>query len=180
MSVTGRGGDTEPGRALRAPTTPGAVLAATDGGERVCFSSPAGLSVWRVLVAAYPWPAALYRGPCPPAVGTALLPTRRPSFLASGGEERLDRQNRNIQDQEGDTIMAICAPCRVPHGVEQCEDTQAGRRGVSRACYCQHKTHPVDTAEVSPGPEWEIPAENGTGRVGAVGHTAGNEERTPR
>jgi len=42
MSATGRGADTEPGRALRAPTGPGAVLAATDGGERVCFSSPLG------------------------------------------------------------------------------------------------------------------------------------------
>ncbi len=72
--------------------------------------------------------------------------------------------------------MAICAP----RGVEQCEDTQAGRCGVARACYCQHKTRPVDTAEVSPGPEGETPtAENGTGCVGAIGHTAGNEGRTP-
>jgi len=76
--------------------------------------------------------------------------------------------------------MAICsAPCRVPHGAEQCEDTQAGRCGMTRACHCQHKTRPVDTAEVSPGPEREISAENGTGSVGAIGHTAGNEGRTP-
>ncbi len=34
----------------------------------------------------------------------------------------------------------------------------------------------ADTAEVSPGPER---AENGTGSVGAIGHTAGNEGRTP-
>ncbi len=70
--------------------------------------------------------------------------------------------------------MAICAPFRVPHGAEQCEDTQAGRCGVVRACYCRHKTRPVDTAAVSPGPER---AENGTGIVGAIGHTAGNEGR---
>lgn len=76
--------------------------------------------------------------------------------------------------------MAICAPYRVPHGIEQCEDTQAGRCGVARACHCQHKTGPVDTAEVSPGPERETPAANGTGRVRAIGHTAGNEGRTPR
>jgi len=76
--------------------------------------------------------------------------------------------------------MAICAPCRVPHGAEQCEDTQAGRCGVARACYCQHKTHPVDTAEACPGPEREISAANGTGSVRAIGHTAGNEGRTPR
>jgi len=75
--------------------------------------------------------------------------------------------------------MAICAPCRVPHRAEQCEDTQAGRRGVTRACYCQHKTPPVDTAEVSPGPERETPAYNGPGSVGTIGHTAGNEGRTP-
>ncbi len=48
--------------------------------------------------------------------------------------------------------MAICAPCRVPHGGEQCEDTQAGRCGVTRAWYCQHKTRPVNTAEPCPGP----------------------------
>jgi len=75
--------------------------------------------------------------------------------------------------------MAICAPCRVPHGGEQCEDTHAGRCGVARACYCQHKTRPVNTAEVSPGPEWETSADNGPGSVRAIGHTAGNEGRTP-
>ncbi len=75
--------------------------------------------------------------------------------------------------------MAICAPCRVPHGVEHCEDTQAGRCGVTRACYCQHKTHPVNTVEVSRDPERETPAANGTGSVGAIRHTAGNEGRTP-
>jgi len=75
--------------------------------------------------------------------------------------------------------MAICAPCRVPRGAEQCEDTQAGRCGVTRACYCQHKTHSGNTAEVAPGSEREISAANGTGSVGAIGHTAGNEGRTP-
>ncbi len=75
--------------------------------------------------------------------------------------------------------MAICAPCRVPHGAEQCEDTQVGRCGVARVCYCQHKTRLVNTAEVSPGPEREIPAKKGTGSVGAIGHTAETEGRTP-
>ncbi len=75
--------------------------------------------------------------------------------------------------------MAICAPCRVPHGAEQCLDTQAGRCGVARACCCQHKTHSGKPAAVSPDPERETPAENGTGSVGAIGHTAGNEGRTP-
>jgi len=161
--------DAEPGRALRATFRPGAA-----------FSTPAGLSVWRVLVAAHPWPAALYQGPCPPAAGTALLLTRL-SFVPCqrGARKGWTGQTRDIQDQEGDTIMAICAPCRVPHGAEQCEDTQAGRCGAARACYCQHTTHPVNTAEVRSGPEGETPAENGTGSVGAIGHTAGNEGRTP-
>ncbi len=54
--------DAEPGRALRAFL--GLVLCSppTEGGEGVAFSTPAGLSVWRVLVASYPWPAALHRG----------------------------------------------------------------------------------------------------------------------
>jgi len=72
--------------------------------------------------------------------------------------------------------MAICAPCTVPHEAEQCEDTPCGG---ARAWYCQHKTHPVDTAEGSPGPEREQPAANGTGGIGVIGHTAGNEGRTP-
>ncbi len=108
---------------------------------------------------------------CPPAV---------PGALPAGPRKGWTGQRRDIQDQEGDIIMPICAPCRVPHGVEQCEDTQAGRCGVTRACYCQHKTHPVNTTEVSPGPERETSAENGTGRVGTIRHTAENEGRTPR
>jgi len=72
--------------------------------------------------------------------------------------------------------MAICAPCRVPQGVSSARTPRAGWCGVARACYCQHKTRPVDTAEVSPGPER---AENGTGSVGTIGHTACNEGRTP-
>jgi len=74
--------------------------------------------------------------------------------------------------------MAICAPCRVPHRAEQCEDTQAGRCGVDRGAG-QHKTHSGKPAEVSPDPERETPTDNGTGSVGTIGHTAGNEGRTP-
>lgn len=33
--------------------------------------------------------------------------------------------------------MPICAPCRVPHQAGDCEDTQAGRTGLARGCYCQ-------------------------------------------
>jgi len=74
--------------------------------------------------------------------------------------------------------MPICAPCRVPHGAEQCEDTQAGRCGLARACHCQHRTRSVNTAEVRPGPERETPVANDTGSVGAIGHTAEDEGRT--
>jgi len=49
--------------------------------------------------------------------------------------------------------MPICAPCRVPHDAEQCEDTQQDRHGLARACYCQHKSHPVVVRDVQPGPE---------------------------
>ncbi len=54
-------------------------------------------------------------------------------------------------------------------------NTQAGRCGVTRACYCQHKIRPVDTAEVSLGPERETPADNEAGSVGVIRHTAENE-----
>ncbi len=37
--------------------------------------------------------------------------------------------------------MPICAPCRVPHEPEDCEDTAASRRGLVRRCYCQHKPY---------------------------------------
>jgi len=74
--------------------------------------------------------------------------------------------------------MALCAPCRVPQGGEQCEDTRAGRWGVARAWCCQHETHSGKPAAVSLGSERVTHAENGTGGVGAIGHTAGNEGRT--
>jgi len=90
MSATGRGGDTEPGRALRAPTGP--VLSLPPPTAASVFPSPPR---WALSVAGarrcVPRPAALYRGPCPPAVGTALLATRLSFGLVNGGEERLDR-----------------------------------------------------------------------------------------
>ena len=121
MSATGRGGATEPGRALRAPTTPGAVLAATDGGERVCFSSPLGSQCGGCSSLRTPGPLPLYRGPCPPAVGTALLATRLSFGLVSGGEERLDRAKPgdtrhprptvcNRHQSQGEQIMSEGAP----------------------------------------------------------------------
>jgi len=53
--------------------------------------------------------------------------------------------------------MPICAPCRVPHETAACEDTTAGRVGLARRCYCQHKTHRAVVSQVRPGPECETP-----------------------
>lgn len=53
--------------------------------------------------------------------------------------------------------MPICAPCRVPHSVDDCEDAITGRAGLARRCYCQHKQHQAVATEPSPGPEPEIP-----------------------
>jgi len=49
--------------------------------------------------------------------------------------------------------MSICAPCRVPHTEQSCEDTLARRRGLARRCYCQHRPRQVVATEASPGPE---------------------------
>ncbi len=53
--------------------------------------------------------------------------------------------------------MPICAPCRLPHEPEDCEDTQQDRHGLARACYCQHKTHRAVVRQVRPGPQCETP-----------------------
>ena len=50
-------------------------------------------------------------------------------------------------------VGMICPPCRVQHRAEQCEDTQAGREGVQRRCYCQHKPYRQAPSEQVAGPE---------------------------
>ena len=56
--------------------------------------------------------------------------------------------------------MPICQPCRMPHHAAVCEDTLAGRSGLGRSCFCQHKPcssaepgQSVVAEEVPPGPE---------------------------
>ncbi len=49
--------------------------------------------------------------------------------------------------------MSICAPCQVPHTAAVCEDTLAGRAGLARACFCQHKPYSAGSGEGAPGPE---------------------------
>ncbi len=172
--------------AARSPCTPPDLIAPAVGRTRSgsCTSTPESSCSASSTKPPTPAPSRssptppIYQGPCPPTAGTALLSSRRPWGLASGAEERLDRPETGHPGPGRRHHHAYL--CTVPHGVEQCEDTQAGRCGVTRACYCQHKTHPVNTTEVSPGPERETSAENGTGRVGTIRHTAENEGRTPR
>jgi len=47
--------------------------------------------------------------------------------------------------------MSICAPCQVPHTGEDCEDTFAGRTGLARACFCQHKPYSAAVPQQSAG-----------------------------
>jgi len=56
--------------------------------------------------------------------------------------------------------MPICQPCRMPHNAAVCDDTLAGRSGLARSCFCQHKAYssaePGQSAvaeEVPPVPE---------------------------
>jgi len=71
--------------------------------------------------------------------------------------------------------MPICQLCRMPHNAAVCEDTLAGRSGLARSCFCQHKAsssaEPGQSAvakEVPPGPECDVPeAHTNTTVVGA-------------
>lgn len=78
--------------------------------------------------------------------------------------------------------MPICAPCRVPHQAEDCEDTHAGRTGLTRACYCQHKTAAIVGAqgEATPGPECATPEDHDTGSVVPARAATSTEGRAPR
>ncbi len=60
--------------------------------------------------------------------------------------------------------MSICAPCQVPHTGEDCEDTLAGRTGLARACFCQHRPYSAavprqsaGSGEGAAGPECDPP-----------------------
>jgi len=74
-------------------------------------------------------------------------------------------------------VVIVPKPATPALATNSLPNTQAGGCGVARAWYCQHKTQPVNTAEGSPGPAWVTPAANGSGRVGAIGHTAETEGR---
>ncbi len=69
--------------------------------------------------------------------------------------------------------MPICQPCRMPHRPEVCEDTLAGRTGLARSCFCQHKPHSTAVSAQpaagagAPGGESEA-ADTEMGSQGAV------------
>ncbi len=80
------------------PTGPGAVLAATEGGEGVSFSSPLGSQCCGCSSLRTPGPLRSTRGNARSA-GTALLLTRRPSALPAGqknGWTGLDRDTSTV------------------------------------------------------------------------------------
>ncbi len=76
--------------------------------------------------------------------------------------------------------MPICQPCRMPHNGAVCEDTLAGRSGLARSCFCQHKAYssaePGQSAvaeEVPSRPECDVPeTHTDTTVVGAGEETA--------
>jgi hypothetical protein len=51
--------------------------------------------------------------------------------------------------------MPICQTCRMPHNGAVCEDTLAGRSGLARSCFCQHKAYSsAMRAGVAGGRSW--------------------------
>lgn len=53
--------------------------------------------------------------------------------------------------------MPICQPCHPEHTAAVCDDTIHGRTGVTRRCYCQHRSRPGIPVRTTPN-------------VGATGH----------
>jgi hypothetical protein len=128
MSLTHRGDDTEPGRAQRAPTTPGAVLAATQG-RRACFLLHPrwALSVVGARRCVPPGPRRSTGSHAPLRRVLRSSATRLSFGLASGGEEMLDRAKPGTQ----------------PPGGTQCVTVTS--QGESRSCprgHCdEHRIH---------------------------------------
>ena len=79
--------------------------------------------------------------------------------------------------------MPICQPCRMPHNAAVCEDTLAGRSGLARSCFCQHKAY--NSAEsgqsavaeaVPPGPECDVPEAHTDTTVAGAGEETAHEQ----
>jgi len=72
--------------------------------------------------------------------------------------------------------MSICAPCQVPHTAAVCEDTLAGRTGLARACFCQHRPYSAavprqsaGSGEGAPGPDCDVSTTHTDTTAGGVG-----------
>jgi len=79
--------------------------------------------------------------------------------------------------------MSICAPCQVPHTAAVCEDTLAGRAGLARACFCQHKPYSAavprqsaGSVEGAPGVECDLPATHTDTTAGGVGAETAHQQ----
>jgi len=79
--------------------------------------------------------------------------------------------------------MSICAPCRVPHTVAVCEDTLAGRAGLARACFCQHRPYSAavprqsaGSGEGASGPGCDVPQTHTDITAGGVGEETAHQQ----
>ena len=72
--------------------------------------------------------------------------------------------------------MSICAPCQVPHTAAVCEDTLAGRAGLARACFCQHKPYSAGSGEGAPGPECDLPETHTDTTAGGVDEETAHQQ----
>jgi hypothetical protein len=79
--------------------------------------------------------------------------------------------------------MSICAPCQVPHTGEDCEDTLAGRSGLARSCFCQHKPYSAavprqsaGSGEGAPGPGCDPPESHTDTTVAGVGEETAHQQ----
>ncbi len=79
--------------------------------------------------------------------------------------------------------MPICKPCRMPHNAAVCEDTLAGRTGLARSCFCQHRPYSsavprqsAGSGEGAPGPECGIPETHTDTTVAGAGEETAHQQ----
>jgi len=79
--------------------------------------------------------------------------------------------------------MPICQPCRMPHNAAVCEDTLAGRTGLARSCFCQHKPYSAavprqsaGSGQGAPGPECDPPETHTDTTAGGAGEETAHQQ----
>ncbi len=79
--------------------------------------------------------------------------------------------------------MPICKPCRMPHNAAVCEDTLAGRTGLARACFCQHRPYSAavprqsaGSGEGASGPGCDVPETHTDTTAGGVGEETAHQQ----